>query len=177
MQYSSRGIAIDGTCLASEAGLLTFPAPCRPRSEFKKVSEEEKGPAFKTLLKGKPLRACWSHPATTADGPSLFASTAYQGEIDALTKRSKSAENSFLSVYKLLAEAPDPFPLLDAAVVRLQLPFTLLPLLMLSFLRIKLHAHRKLGYSSPSCRGRRRRLRSSSNSSPSRRAWRRSARG
>ncbi|ORY89725.1 CASP C terminal-domain-containing protein [Leucosporidium creatinivorum] len=60
--------------------------------EFKKVSEEEKGPAFKTLLK------------------------AYQGEIDALTKRSKSAENSFLSVYKLLAEAPDPFPLLDAAV-------------------------------------------------------------
>lgn len=28
------------------------------------------------------------------------------------------AENAFLSVYKLLAEAPDPFPLLDAAVVR-----------------------------------------------------------
>ncbi|KAI5477893.1 Golgi membrane protein [Pseudohyphozyma bogoriensis] len=60
--------------------------------EFKKVPDEEKGPAFKTLLK------------------------AYQGEIDALTKRSKHAENSFLNVYKLLAEAPDPFPLLDAAV-------------------------------------------------------------
>lgn len=41
----------------------------------------------------------------------------YQTEIDALTKRSKSAENSFLNVYKLLAEAPDPYPLLDAAVV------------------------------------------------------------
>lgn len=39
-------------------------------------------------------------------------------EIDALTRRSKTTENSFLNVYKLLAEAPDPFPLLDAAVVR-----------------------------------------------------------
>ena len=42
---------------------------------------------------------------------------AYQTEIDNLTRRSKSAENAFLNVYKLLAEAPDPFPLLDAAVV------------------------------------------------------------
>lgn len=46
-----------------------------------------------------------------------FLHTAYQTEIDNLTKRSKSAENAFLNVYKLLAEAPDPFPLLDAAVV------------------------------------------------------------
>ncbi|BGO92237.1 Golgi membrane protein [Rhodotorula toruloides NP11] len=60
--------------------------------EFKKVPDEEKGPVFKTLLK------------------------AYQTEIDNLTRRSKVAENAFLSVYKLLAEAPDPFPLLDAAV-------------------------------------------------------------
>lgn len=45
--------------------------------------------------------------------------TAYQGEIDNLTRRGKVAENAFLSVYKLLAEAPDPYPLLDAAVVRL----------------------------------------------------------
>ncbi|GAA5988242.1 hypothetical protein JCM10908_002127 [Rhodotorula pacifica] len=60
--------------------------------EFKKVPEEEKGPAFKTLLK------------------------AYQTEIDNLTRRSKVAESAFLNVYKLLAEAPDPFPLLDAAV-------------------------------------------------------------
>ena len=41
---------------------------------------------------------------------------AYQTEIDNLTKRSKSAENAFLSVYKVLAEAPDPYPLLEAAV-------------------------------------------------------------
>ena len=43
--------------------------------------------------------------------------TAYQTEIDNLTKRSKSAENAFLNVYKVLAEAPDPYPLLEAAVV------------------------------------------------------------
>lgn len=42
--------------------------------------------------------------------------TAYQSEIDNLTKRSKTAESAFLSLYKLLAEAPDPYPLLDAAV-------------------------------------------------------------
>ena len=42
---------------------------------------------------------------------------AYQTEIDNLTKRSKSAENAFLNVYKVLAEAPDPYPLLEAAVV------------------------------------------------------------
>ncbi|GAA6014132.1 hypothetical protein JCM11491_004115 [Sporobolomyces phaffii] len=60
--------------------------------EFKKVPDEDKGPAFKTLLK------------------------AYQTEIDNLTRRSKVAESAFLSVYKLLAEAPDPYPLLDAAV-------------------------------------------------------------
>ncbi|WOO82006.1 Protein CASP [Vanrija pseudolonga] len=41
---------------------------------------------------------------------------AYQGEIDSLTRRSKTSETSFLNVYKLLADAPDPYPLLDAAV-------------------------------------------------------------
>jgi homeobox protein cut-like len=41
---------------------------------------------------------------------------AYQSEIDSLTRRSKSSETAFLHVYKLLAEAPDPYPLLDAAV-------------------------------------------------------------
>jgi homeobox protein cut-like len=42
---------------------------------------------------------------------------AYQTEIDNLTKRSKASENAFLNVYKVLAEAPDPYPLLEAAVV------------------------------------------------------------
>ncbi|GBE81022.1 CASP C terminal-domain-containing protein [Sparassis latifolia] len=60
--------------------------------EFKKTSDDEKLNVFKGLLK------------------------AYQTEIDSLTKRSKSAENAFLNVYKVLAEAPDPYPLLEAAI-------------------------------------------------------------
>jgi len=51
-------------------------------------------------------------------GSSLTTSSAYQTEIDNLTKRSKSSDNAFLHVYKVLAEAPDPYPLLEAAVVR-----------------------------------------------------------
>ncbi|TBU47626.1 CASP C terminal-domain-containing protein [Dichomitus squalens] len=60
--------------------------------EFKKSPDEEKLTAIKGLLK------------------------AYQTEIDNLTKRCKTAENAFLNVYKVLAEAPDPYPLLEAAV-------------------------------------------------------------
>jgi Zn-dependent oligopeptidase len=48
------------------------------RAEFKKISDEDKVTAFKTLLKS------------------------YQTEIDALTKRSKTAENAFLNVYKVI---------------------------------------------------------------------------
>jgi len=44
---------------------------------------------------------------------------AYQGTIDALTTRSKVAESAFLSFYKLLAEAPDPYPILEATVAEL----------------------------------------------------------
>jgi homeobox protein cut-like len=39
--------------------------------------------------------------------------------IDALTNRSKTAESAFLSIYKLLAEAPDPYPILEATVAEL----------------------------------------------------------
>ncbi|KAK1233177.1 hypothetical protein PQX77_003713 [Marasmius sp. AFHP31] len=60
--------------------------------EFKKIPDDEKLTAWKGLLK------------------------AYQTEIDNLTKRSKASENAFLNVYKVLAEAPDPYPLLEAAV-------------------------------------------------------------
>ncbi|KIM91916.1 hypothetical protein PILCRDRAFT_57062 [Piloderma croceum F 1598] len=60
--------------------------------EFKKIPDEDKVSAFKGLLK------------------------AYQTEIDSLTKRSKTSENAFLNIYKVLAEAPDPYPLLEAAV-------------------------------------------------------------
>jgi homeobox protein cut-like len=62
-------------------------------TEFKKMPDDaEKFNAMKGLLK------------------------AYQGEIDALTRRSKDSETAFLNVYKLLSDAPDPYPLLDAAV-------------------------------------------------------------
>ncbi|ORX40652.1 CASP C terminal-domain-containing protein [Kockovaella imperatae] len=61
--------------------------------EFKKLPDDaEKFNAIKVLLK------------------------AYQSEIDSLTRRAKMSETSFLNVYKLLSDAPDPYPLLDAAV-------------------------------------------------------------
>lgn len=77
------------------------PLPCRhiacrcshASPEFKKQPDDaEKFGAIKVLLK------------------------AYQGEIDSLTRRSKMSETSFLNVYKLMSDAPDPYPLLDAAV-------------------------------------------------------------
>uniref|UniRef100_A0A8C7GCW7 Protein CASP n=1 Tax=Oncorhynchus kisutch TaxID=8019 RepID=A0A8C7GCW7_ONCKI len=37
----------------------------------------------------------------------------FQGEIDALSKRSKEAEGSFLNVYKTLIDVPDPVPVLE----------------------------------------------------------------
>ncbi|KAJ2421798.1 hypothetical protein GGF41_003730, partial [Coemansia sp. RSA 2531] len=60
--------------------------------EFRSVSEEEKPNEFKPLLR------------------------AYQNEIDALTKRMKFAETSFLQLFKSLSEAPDPEPFLAGLV-------------------------------------------------------------
>nr|XP_046169835.1 homeobox protein cut-like 1 [Oncorhynchus gorbuscha] len=37
----------------------------------------------------------------------------FQGEIDALSKRSKEAEGSFLNIYKTLIDVPDPVPVLE----------------------------------------------------------------
>ncbi|RDX55044.1 hypothetical protein OH76DRAFT_1397388 [Lentinus brumalis] len=41
---------------------------------------------------------------------------AYQTEIDNLTKRCKFGENALCHVFRVLAEVPDPYPLLEAAV-------------------------------------------------------------
>ncbi|KAK9494342.1 CASP C terminal-domain-containing protein [Lipomyces doorenjongii] len=60
--------------------------------EFRKLSDEEKLVEIKTLLKS------------------------YQTEIDNLTKRGKATENAFLNTYRVLAEAPDPYPLLEATL-------------------------------------------------------------
>ena len=80
-------------------------------SEFKKLPELEKANAFKGLLRGTCHRFIIRLLAE-------YFGPAYQTEIDNLTKRSKTSENAFLNVYKVLAEAPDPYPLLEAAVVR-----------------------------------------------------------
>ncbi|KAJ3395445.1 hypothetical protein HDU92_005835 [Lobulomyces angularis] len=60
--------------------------------EFKKVPDSLKLNEFKNLLK------------------------AYQNEIDSITKRSKFAETSYLNVYKVIADAPDPSPFINAAI-------------------------------------------------------------
>lgn len=59
---------------------------------FKKLPDDEKLAEIKSLLK------------------------LYQTEVDNLTNRSKYAEGCFLNLYKLLAEAPDPKPLLEASI-------------------------------------------------------------
>ncbi|KAJ3192666.1 hypothetical protein HK101_006149 [Irineochytrium annulatum] len=74
-------------------GLQTRKKLAEQTKEFKKVPDEEKLQQFKALLK------------------------AYQSEIDNVTKRSKLAETCFLNLYRLLAEAPDPAPLISAVAV------------------------------------------------------------
>lgn len=44
----------------------------------------------------------------------------YQAEIDSINKRSKNAESAFLNLYKVLAEVPDPCPLLVSAVTEIK---------------------------------------------------------
>ncbi|KAG2106527.1 CASP C terminal-domain-containing protein [Suillus cothurnatus] len=78
--------------------------------EFKKIPDDEKLNSFKGLLKGLHILFLGDLLSSANSGP------AYQTEIDSLTKRSKVSENAFLNVYKVLAEAPDPYPLLEAAV-------------------------------------------------------------
>ncbi|KAK6461759.1 CASP C terminal-domain-containing protein [Scheffersomyces coipomensis] len=60
--------------------------------EFRKLSDDEKLDQFKSLLK------------------------LYQNEIDSLTNRKKTVENYFFGIYRLIAEAPDPKPLLEASL-------------------------------------------------------------
>lgn len=60
--------------------------------EFRKLEDSEKLEQFKHLLK------------------------LYQNEIDQLTTKKKSVENYFFGFYRLLAEAPDPRPLLELSL-------------------------------------------------------------
>ena len=57
--------------------------------------------------------------SSTESGTNINVSTlkmmkAFQMEIDELTKRAKSAESSFMSVYQHLFELPDIVPYLDS---------------------------------------------------------------
>lgn len=76
---------------AQTASVATRKELASKTREFKKLESDDKLEGIKTLLKD------------------------YQGEIDRLTQRGRNAETAFLSVYKLLAEAPDPRPLLEAS--------------------------------------------------------------
>jgi hypothetical protein len=57
-----------------------------------------------------------THTCSTQAVKSLMIQ--FQGETDALNKRAKKAEEAFYSVYALMSEAPDPTPLLEAALQR-----------------------------------------------------------
>ncbi|CDS06133.1 hypothetical protein LRAMOSA08661 [Lichtheimia ramosa] len=73
-------------------GLVSRKKLAEQTREFKKLPDEDKLQQFKALLKG------------------------YQAEIDNITRRTKYAESSFLTLYKVLADAPDPAPLFEAAI-------------------------------------------------------------
>ncbi|XP_064392801.1 protein CASP-like [Halichondria panicea] len=64
--------------------------------EFKKTSTEEVRKKAAPLLKS------------------------FQGEVDALSRRSQAAESAFLTTYKRLIDIPDPIPVLDQAVTQQQ---------------------------------------------------------
>ncbi|GMM30848.1 Coy1 protein [Martiniozyma asiatica (nom. inval.)] len=71
--------------------LLSRKALAQATKKFKKLEDSEKLSQFNDLLK------------------------LYQGEIDSLNKRNKQVETDFFSIYKSLAEVPDPTPLLKTA--------------------------------------------------------------
>ena len=92
------------------------------------MSDEDKLQQFKSLLKGKKRK---NHPLvcflslvykslniTHIQFIKLNIHIGYQSEIDNVTRRTKYSESSFLGLYKVLADAPDPAPLFEAAIVR-----------------------------------------------------------
>lgn len=75
-----------------KSSVLSRKALATKTKEFKKLEDDEKLGQIKSLLK------------------------LYQNEIDSLTNKSKNAENHFFGVYRLIAEAPDPRPLLEMSL-------------------------------------------------------------
>ncbi|KAK7205025.1 CASP C terminal-domain-containing protein [Myxozyma melibiosi] len=88
-QLDSQGLEIVENQKVSVVGRKELASKTK---EFRKLPDDAKLTEIKSLLK------------------------AYQLEIDNLTKRGKAAENAFLNTYRVLAEAPDPYPLLEATL-------------------------------------------------------------
>ena len=91
------------------------------------MSDEDKLQQFKSLLKGKKrknhsLSCSFSLVSESLNIMhirfiKLNIHIGYQSEIDNVTRRTKYSESSFLALYKVLADAPDPAPLFEAAIV------------------------------------------------------------
>lgn len=101
-----------GTCAAAISWLMSQRAEQTTASRVQEDTRRGEAECIQGTTQGC-VHACYSVAKW-----ELIRHAAYQTEIDSLTKRSKAAENAFLNVYKVLAEAPDPYPLLEAAVVR-----------------------------------------------------------
>ena len=76
--------------------------------------QDEADVGRKKLVKmSKEFKSTATDDCRKTTGPLLKA---FQGEIDALSKRSKAAETTVLTIYKKLSEAPDPTPILSQAL-------------------------------------------------------------
>lgn len=76
--------------------------------------QDEADAGRKKLVKmSKEFKTTATDECRKTTGPLLKA---FQGEIDALSKRSKAAETTVLTIYKKLSEAPDPTPILSQAL-------------------------------------------------------------
>lgn len=88
-QLDDQGISLKED---QKASLLSRKELAAKTKEFRKLAEEDKLEQIKPLLK------------------------LYQNEIDSLTNKKKAVENNFFGIYRVLAEAPDPRPLLELSV-------------------------------------------------------------
>ena len=88
-------------------------------SALSMASEEDRAVSARKALASqtKAFRALPDVTQVSQVGPMVKA---YQSEVNELTRRSKAAEAAFLQLYRLLLDAPDPFPLLSDAALGLE---------------------------------------------------------
>lgn len=85
-------VSVEEVTAAQESTLESRKHLAARTKEFRKLSDDEKLGAFKSLLK------------------------LYQSEVDALTNRAKKSENALFECYRAIGEVPDPKPLLEASL-------------------------------------------------------------